>query len=509
MKAKKNKVMLFFTGFFIGILFIVMFLHRGIGWLDRYLILTGRVGNGDFTLVITFLLILPVVFFIVAVLYYTRSKEHALIEWFVMLSLTFGSIALIAIGDGLIEYHFSIFMVLAALAYYEHMRLLIVSTVIFALQHFVGYFAFPELICGTGDYPFSLLMIHAVFLLVTSGVLLTQIRVRSQYIADVQETDDRQQKLIKSLVERVAKTSDIVTSNVEKLDNSSKRSTEASLKNRESFSQMEAGALIQVENAVLSQSALKNVEDLVSQIVQTGKESESIAREASHSATAGSTYMSDSMMHMAGIASHMNHMYEQMTSLNEKMREIEKVTEFITTIGEQTNLLALNASIEAARAGKEGKGFSVVAKEMRRLSEQSSENARIIVKVISQIQAETSKLNERIAKAQKDSKSGLNQSEQTKQRFESIALKVEGVHERLLQSFHHTSTIHAEMEKALENVESMTSVTEQYRQTINESAAVSEKDRNDRLIMNQSIHDLKQLILNLHDDLGELRAQEL
>ncbi|GAK08910.1 methyl-accepting chemotaxis sensory transducer [Geomicrobium sp. JCM 19038] len=56
------------------------------------------------------------------------------------------------------------------------MRLLIVSTVIFALQHVIGYFAFPELICGTGDYPFSLLMIHAVFLLVTSGVLLTQIR---------------------------------------------------------------------------------------------------------------------------------------------------------------------------------------------------------------------------------------------------------------------------------------------------------------------------------------------
>lgn len=501
--------MLFFTGFFIGLLLLVMILHRGVGWLDRYLMITGRAGNGDFTLVITFLLILPVVFFIVAVLNYIRSKEHDLIEWFVMLSLTFGSIALIAVGDGLVEYHFSIFMVLAALAYYEHMRLLIVSTMIFALQHFVGYFAFPELICGTGDYPFSLLMIHAVFLLVTSGVLLTQIRVRSQFIADVQETDDRQQKMIKSLVERVARTSEVVTSNVEKLDNASKRSTETSLKNKESFSQMEAGASIQVENAVLSQSALKNVEDLVSQIVQTGKESEAIARDASHSATAGSTYMSDSMMHMAGIANHMNYMYEQMTSLNEKMKEIGRITEFITTIGKQTNLLSLNASIEAARAGKEGKGFSVVAKEMRRLSEQSNENAQIIVKIISQIQSETSKLNERITKAQKDSTTGLSQSEQTKQLFESIALKAEEVHEHLLQSLHHSNTIHSETEKALENVESMTSVTEQYRQTINESAVVSEKERNDRLIMDQSIHDLKHLILNLHDDLGELRAQEL
>lgn len=66
MKAKKNKVMLFFTGFFIGLLLLVMVLHRGIGWLDRYLMLTGRVGNGDFTLVVTFLLILPVVFFLLS-----------------------------------------------------------------------------------------------------------------------------------------------------------------------------------------------------------------------------------------------------------------------------------------------------------------------------------------------------------------------------------------------------------------------------------------------------------
>lgn len=280
-----------------------------------------------------------------------------------MLSLTFGSIALIAVGDGLVEYHFSIFMVLAALAYYEHMRLLIVSTVIFALQHFVGYFAFPELICGTGDYPFSLLMIHAVFLLVTSGVLLTQIRVRSQFIADVQETDDRQQKMIKSLVERVARTSEVVTSNVEKLDNASKRSTETSLKNKESFSQMEAGASIQVENAVLSQSALKNVEDLVSQIVQTAKESESIARDASHSATAGSTYMSDSMMHMAGIANHMNDMYEQMTSLNEKMKEIGRVTELLRRLANRQTCYHLMHQLKRRERVKKVKAFRSLPKK--------------------------------------------------------------------------------------------------------------------------------------------------
>nr|WP_185806811.1 methyl-accepting chemotaxis protein [Bacillus sp. HMF5848] len=80
---------------------------------------------------------------------------------------------------------------------------------------------------------------------------------------------------------------------------------------------------------------------------------------------------------------------EAIQKLGMRSEEIEKIVDVITEIAGQTNLLALNASIEAARAGEMGKGFSVVASEVRKLAEQSSQAASEIARLIHDIQAET------------------------------------------------------------------------------------------------------------------------
>src|SRR5690625_3685606 len=76
------------------------------------------------------------------------------------LTFTFTSIAMIAAGNGFVEYHFTIFMMLALISFFRSIRLVAISTVIFALQHLIGYFYFPELLCGTPDYRFALLLIQ-------------------------------------------------------------------------------------------------------------------------------------------------------------------------------------------------------------------------------------------------------------------------------------------------------------------------------------------------------------
>lgn len=78
-------------------------------------------------------------------------------------------------------------------------------------------------------------------------------------------------------------------------------------------------------------------------------------------------------------------------NLEQKSKDISNIIKSINNISEQTNLLSLNATIEAARAGKEGKGFSVVANEIKKLSEQSSNEAERINKIINQIQNQTQK----------------------------------------------------------------------------------------------------------------------
>jgi methyl-accepting chemotaxis protein len=75
--------------------------------------------------------------------------------------------------------------------------------------------------------------------------------------------------------------------------------------------------------------------------------------------------------------------------LEEKTRHVHQITALITSVAHRTNLLSLNASIEAARAGEAGRGFSVVAEEIRKLAESAGESAEEIAKLISEIETDT------------------------------------------------------------------------------------------------------------------------
>ena len=80
---------------------------------------------------------------------------------------------------------------------------------------------------------------------------------------------------------------------------------------------------------------------------------------------------------------------ESMKNLENKFSNIANITEIISSIAEQTNLLSLNASIEAARVGEVGKGFSVVATEIKKLAEESKTNAENIERILAELKNET------------------------------------------------------------------------------------------------------------------------
>ncbi|MGH0037101.1 MAG: methyl-accepting chemotaxis protein [Myxococcota bacterium] len=85
--------------------------------------------------------------------------------------------------------------------------------------------------------------------------------------------------------------------------------------------------------------------------------------------------------------------------LEAKTRHVHQITEIITSVANRTNLLSLNASIEAARAGEAGRGFSVVADEIRKLSESAGESAEEISKLIHEIQSETGQVADEMREA--------------------------------------------------------------------------------------------------------------
>lgn len=183
MNKNKNKIMLIFATFVVGFTFLIYFLHSYVGWLDTYLLISSLETRGETNIVLQhILLFVPLLLLLVSggmVLKYPNSMKSSFL---IMLTLTFASISIIANGDGLAEYHFSIFMVIASLAYFSRPSLILYSTGIFAVQHFLGYVAFPELICGTDSYPFSLLMIHVIFLLATSSIIIVQLSERNRFV---------------------------------------------------------------------------------------------------------------------------------------------------------------------------------------------------------------------------------------------------------------------------------------------------------------------------------------
>lgn len=102
-----------------------------------------------------------------------------------------------------------------------------------------------------------------------------------------------------------------------------------------------------------------------------------------------------------------------MEELKAKAEEVSEITQVIFSISEQTNLLALNASIESARAGETGRGFSVVADQIRELSEQTKNSTEKIEKIVSQLNVDadtTADLVEKSIRATKDQKELIDQN---------------------------------------------------------------------------------------------------
>lgn len=146
-----------------------------------------------------------------------------------------------------------------------------------------------------------------------------------------------------------------------------------------------------------------------------------------------------------------------MKKLSESSKEIEHIVSVIEQISQQTNLLALNASIEAARAGENGKGFVVVANEVRKLAETTNQSTSIISSLIKQIQTEMTdafKNNEKNARLVNE---GIQLSSLTKKHIN-----------RLMEIITH---VQLDMKKLLEEIEhqknSNEEVIEKFSQTTN------------------------------------------
>ena len=169
-----------------------------------------------------------------------------------------------------------------------------------------------------------------------------------------------------------------------------------------------------------NQNRVKAMEESVEQSISAMKFSlESVEQTAQH-ASRGTETADVMVEQMNEIAVSVEESAKIVQELGETSKQIGSIVEVISSIAEQTNLLALNAAIEAARAGEHGKGFAVVADEVRKLAEGSQESVQKIGDIIAAIQETTEKAVETMQRGRQCVEEGRSNVEVTGKAFHDI-----------------------------------------------------------------------------------------
>jgi len=196
---------------------------------------------------------------------------------------------------------------------------------------------------------------------------------------------------MKDLIMKMAEVSGYIYESSELVGNSTNQLYLETKNISENIEYIEAGITQQAEDSECCLTEMSNLADQINKVILNTSEMESIAHITSTIISDGMVIVDDLGIKARDTRNITNVVIEDIEYLERESGKISSIVNTINDIAEETNLLALNASIEAARAGKFGRGFDVVAQEIKKLAEQSVDSAQQIEEIITCIKAQTQK----------------------------------------------------------------------------------------------------------------------
>jgi methyl-accepting chemotaxis protein len=287
---------------------------------------------------------------------------------------------------------------------------------------------------------------------------------------------------LRSLVEHIQSASDRVAQAARELEASTQ---EANGTNEEIAASMEVVArdADRQQRAVEDISArARQISDAIRANAGAAREAFGFAAEARERATGGGD------VSRLGIAK-MQEMFEEVEEagrlvfrFEEKIRSVHRITEMITSVAEKTHLLSLNASIEAARAGDAGRGFSVVAEEFRKLAETAGGSAEQIEALIRQLETESTEISSAMRAIGSGVNRGRDDLDTILRSLEQIQTAIQETAGRSEAIFHQADRQVGEMEEMVAHVDGISGIaaenakaTENMRRGLGQQAEAMEK----------------------------------
>lgn len=226
--------------------------------------------------------------------------------------------------------------------------------------------------------------------------------------------------------------------------------------------QMSRGMQHQTSQTSQIASAMEEMSATVLEVAKNSQSASSSANEASSTAQKGGEVVTKTISGMMSIAATVEQSARTIGELGKSSDQIGEIVAVIDDIADQTNLLALNAAIEAARAGEQGRGFAVVADEVRKLAERTTKATKEIAQMIKNIQKETGSAVSAMEAGTKEVKEGVNLANQAGKSLVMIVDAVNKVNDMIRQiatAAEQQSTAAEEISKSIEEIASVTKET--------------------------------------------------
>ncbi|MBM7541018.1 methyl-accepting chemotaxis protein [Amphibacillus cookii] len=329
---------------------------------------------------------------------------------------------------------------------------------------------------------------------------------RKDEIGELVDSANQMQEDLQAVILSVANTTDQVSGASEELTQSANEVREGSEQIASTMQELSTGGETQASTVTLLS---EKMEQFVQMITDANNNTNKVSNESQmvlEKTDEGFQMMEQSIQQMMTIDQIVQDAVQKVEGLDKRSQDISRLVDVIQDIAEQTNLLALNAAIEAARAGEHGKGFAVVADEVRKLAEDVSSSVREITTIIDGIQAETTDVVTALETGYKEVNQGTTQMAKTGENFTSINDSI-GLMDKVVKKVAtNLSEITQESSQINASIEEIASISEESAAGIEETAASSEQSLSSMEEISNSATTLAELAEGLSKEVSHFKT---